>query len=80
MFFVSFNILSLHNNYERSPKMKINVNYISTSHYNRTNIGQWMWMFKRYAFARGFIVRIFGIYINVRENNATEKLIAKAQK
>ncbi len=57
--------------------MKINVKYISTKHYDRTNISQWMWMFKKYTGVRGFIIRIFGVYINCRENNATEKLIAK---
>jgi hypothetical protein len=60
--------------------MKINISYISTKYYDRTNITQWMWMFKRYKNVKGFIMRIFGIYFNVRENNATEKLIAKARK
>jgi len=55
--------------------MKINVSYTSTKWYDRTNITQWMWMFKRYTHVRGFILRVFGVYINVRENNATEKLI-----
>lgn len=60
--------------------MKIDISYISTKHYDRTNIIQWMWMFKRYKHVKGFIMRVFGICINVRENNATEKLIAKARK
>ena len=55
--------------------MKINVSYISTKYYDRTNIIQWMFMFKRYTAVKGFIMRIFGLYVNVRENNATEKLI-----
>jgi len=55
--------------------MKIDVSYISTKYYDRRNIIQWIFMFKRYTAVRGFIMRIFGIYINVRENNATEKLI-----
>jgi hypothetical protein len=59
--------------------MKINVNYISIKHYDRTNITQWMWMFKRYTYVKGFTMRIFGIYINVRESNATEKLIKIAR-
>lgn len=35
----------------------------------------WFFWFKRYKFVRGFIFRIFGMDINVREGNATEKLI-----
>ena len=60
--------------------MKINISYISTKHYDRTNIIQWVWMFKRYTYVKGFIMRIFGIYINVRENNATEKMIEQFKK
>lgn len=55
--------------------MKINISYCSTKHYDRTNITQWMWMFKRYTNIKGFIIRIFGVYINVREKGAFEKLI-----
>ena len=57
--------------------MKINISYCSTEHYNKNNITQWICMFKRYTYVKGFIMRIFGLYINVRESNATEKLIAK---
>lgn len=59
--------------------MKININYCSIKHYNKTNITQWMWMFKQYKYVNGFIVRIFGVYINIRESNATEKLIRIAR-
>jgi len=38
-----------------------------------------MWMFKRYTYVKGFIMRIFGVYINVREDYATEKLISLAR-
>lgn len=55
--------------------MKIDVKFISTKYYDRTNIGQWFWYFKPYTFVNGFIMRIFGVYFNVREDNATEKLI-----
>jgi len=65
--------------YKNIESMKININYCSTKHYDKTNITQWMWMFKRYKNVKGFICRIFGIYINVRENNATDKLIAKSK-
>ena len=59
--------------------MKININYCSIKNYNKTNITQWVWMFKRYKYVKGFIMRIFGVYINVRESNATDKLIAKGK-
>lgn len=36
-------------------------------------------MFKKYNYVKGFIIRIFGVYINVRERNATEKLIEIAK-
>lgn len=55
--------------------MKININYISIKHYDRTNIMQWVWWFDKYKYIKGFKIRLFGVYINVRENNATEKLI-----
>lgn len=60
--------------------MKVDISYVSTKHYDMSNISQWMWMFKRYVHVRGFIVRIFGIHINVVEKNASKKLIAKAHK
>ena len=34
-----------------------------------------MWYFRTYKFVRGFMLRIFGVHINIRERNATEKLI-----
>lgn len=60
--------------------MKINSSYISTKNYDRTNIIQWVWMFRRYTYIKGFVMRIFGIYINVRENNAREKMIEQFKK
>ncbi len=56
-------------------EMKVNISYCSTKYYDRTNITQWMWMFKRHKYIKGFIMRIFGVYFNVRENNAFEKLL-----
>jgi len=38
----------------------------------------WFYMFKKYTNIKGFVIRICGVYINVRENNALEKLIAIA--
>jgi hypothetical protein len=35
----------------------------------------WFFYFKKYSHVKGFIIRLVGIYINVREKNATEKLI-----
>ena len=50
--------------------MKINV-YIDKPFAHK----HWFFMFKRYTAVKGFIMRICGVYFNVRENNATEKLI-----
>lgn len=55
--------------------MKITISYCSINHYNKDNINQWMWMFRKYEYIKGFIVRILGVYINVRESHAKEKLI-----
>lgn len=35
----------------------------------------WLFMFKRYKNVKGFYMRFFGIYINVTEQNASEKLL-----
>lgn len=35
----------------------------------------WFCHFRKYKFVKGFNMRVFGFYINVRENNATDKLI-----
>lgn len=41
---------------------------------------QWFFYFKKYKNIKGFILRIFGIYINIRERDALKKLIALAHK
>ena len=60
--------------------MNINISYISIKHYAGTNIIQWVWRFRRYTYIKGFVMRIFGIDINVRENNAREKIIEQFKK
>lgn len=55
--------------------MQINLYYISTKHYTWRSINQWMFWFSRYNYIKGFKMRIFGVYINVREDNATQKLL-----
>lgn len=41
----------------------------------------WFFYFKKYVpGVKGFIVRFFGIHINIREWDATNKLIALAKK
>lgn len=60
--------------------MKIDIYFCSIKGYNINNIHQWIWMFRKYKFVKGFIIRIFGVYINVREKNATNKLISLASK
>lgn len=60
--------------------MLIGINYVGRKHYDATNIGQWMWYFKKYTFVKGFNIRIFGLHFNVREDNATQKLIEIGRK
>jgi hypothetical protein len=36
---------------------------------------QWVFYFKRYTYVKGFVMRIFGVYINVRERDAYNKLL-----
>jgi len=57
--------------------MKINVYYTKKIHYKDAPDGcrQWRFYFERYKFIKGFRMRIFGVYFNVREKNATAKLI-----
>ena len=59
--------------------MKITVSYTNPKHFTLSTINQWVLTFKKYKFINGFIIRIFGLYINVRENKATEKLIKLSQ-
>jgi len=60
--------------------MKINFGYCSRKYYNKSNIKQWLWTFQKYQYVNGFIARLFGFYINVREDDATEKLINLANR
>lgn len=55
--------------------MKTSISYCSIFYYDFKTINQWIWTYKPYTNVKGFIFRFFGIYINYRENNATEKLI-----
>jgi hypothetical protein len=55
--------------------MKINISFQKPFGTRYNDISQWIWMSKRYTACFGFIVRFFGIYINIRENNATDKII-----
>ena len=59
--------------------MKINIKYISRKYYDKSNIWQWVWTWKRYKYVKGLIIRIFGVYVNIRENNTFEKLIKITQ-
>ena len=59
--------------------MNVDVSFISPFIYDWKTIGQWFWMYKPYTYVDGFIIRICGVYFNVREHGATEKLIAIAQ-
>lgn len=58
--------------------MKINISFTPYSKYKKLcgNVDfNWYFMYNKYKNVNGFICRIFGIYFNIRENNATEKLI-----
>ena len=57
--------------------MKIDISFQSP--FGIKYITQWMWMYKEYTACYGFIIRFFGIYINVRENDATYKIMEKAK-
>lgn len=59
--------------------MKINISYTSTKYFDRTTIKGWVWTFKRYSYIKGFIMRICGVYFNVREKYASEKLMKIAR-
>ena len=56
--------------------MKIDFKYISLKWFPINKIGWWLFYYKSYTFVKGFNLRVFGCHFNVRENNATEKLIA----
>jgi hypothetical protein len=36
--------------------MKIDVSYTSTKYYDKTNIIQWIWMFKKYTYIKGLFL------------------------
>lgn len=61
-------------------KIKINIYYMSYRKYGVYCGSQWFFYFKKYKNIKGFILRIFGIYINIRERDALKKLIALAHK
>lgn len=43
------------------------ISYTSIKHYDITNIRWWIFAFRKYGHVKGFIMRVFGIYINFRE-------------
>ena len=55
--------------------MKINIKFISPKYFDKKSIAQWAWKYTKYKYIKGGIIRIFGIGVNVRENNAIDKLI-----
>ncbi len=57
--------------------MRVTFKYISLKYYPLNKIGCWILYFKRYSSIKGFNIRIFGCHFNVRENNATAKIIKK---
>jgi hypothetical protein len=55
--------------------MKIRIRFMPLKHYDRKNIGWWIWYFRKLHYVKGFSLRILGVYITVSEKNAVEKLI-----
>lgn len=60
--------------------MKISITYMSYKKYGKDCGPGWFYYFKKYKNIKGFILRIFGIYINIRERDALKKLTALAHK
>ena len=56
-------------------KTRVTCSYTSTKYYTKKSIMQWICMYKPYTNVKGFIIRIFGLYINIRDKDATAKLI-----
>lgn len=56
--------------------MKVTVKFVNTSQYKDGHMKAWFFGYKAYTFIKGFTMMICGIHFNVRESNATEKLIA----
>ncbi len=60
--------------------MKINISYTNPKYYpNIKSLRYWLFYFKKYRYVKGFILRIFGVYFNIREKNASLKLITIAR-
>jgi hypothetical protein len=61
--------------------IKINVTYVSRKWYRDVDgkgtldLRQWRWYFRTYKNVWGFHLRVFGVHFNIREKNATAKLI-----
>lgn len=55
--------------------MKIDIKYISTKWFPIKKIGWWVFYFKKYTYIKGVQIRVFGIHFNIRETNATSKLL-----
>ena len=53
--------------------MKVTITYVKKKY----SFKNWVWYFRAYKHVKGFSLRIFGIHINIRENNAHNKLIKK---
>ena len=58
--------------------MKINIQYCPLALFD--NKRYWLFYTKRYSYVKGVIIRIFGFTFNIREKNATQKLMDKVNK
>ena len=59
--------------------MEIDISFTSLKWYNLSNLKFWVWYYKPYTNIKGFIFRIFGVYLNVKEDNSLNKLIEIAR-
>jgi len=55
-------------------KLRIGISYTPLRHYSLSSIGCWIFHFQKYRLISGFILRIFGVYFNVRDKGGTDKL------
>lgn len=58
--------------------MKISIYYVRWGWFPKSK-KQWFFYYKPYTHVRGINIRFFGWHFNIRENNATEKIIQKVR-
>jgi len=59
--------------------MDVDIIFTTPWGYSFKDLKSWLFLYGKYKYIKGFKLRVVGFYINVREKNATEKLIAMAK-